>query len=68
MCLPFETNENPEKWPRRTVEVVGFATQDFTGSVGDRMKVAQMEVYSHATCNAKIDTLLKQNRECKSVY
>ena len=65
ICLPYESNEIPEKWQRRTVEVVGFATEDFSGSVGDQMKVAEMEVFSHETCNGKLDTLLAQNKECK---
>ena len=68
ICLPYETNENPQKWSKRTIEVIGFATKDFSGSVADRMKVAEMEVYSHATCNDKIDTLLKENKECKFIY
>ena len=63
--MPYESNQNEKKWQRRTVEVVGFATEDFTGSVGDRMKVAEMEVFSHATCNGKLDTLLRKNKECK---
>ena len=47
------------------MEVVGFATKDFSGSVGDQMKVAEMEIFSLATCNGKLDALLKQNKECK---
>ena len=65
ICLPFETNEIADKWERRTVEVIGFATKDFIGSKADIMKVAEMEVFSQATCNRKLNKLLEQNRECK---
>ena len=66
--MPYETNEIANKWEKKTVEVVGFApSSDFTDSYskGDRMKVASLEVFSQATCNDKLDNLLKLNRECK---
>ena len=65
MCLPTASNENTNKWENRRVEVVGFATQDFSGTKGDTMKVANMDVFTQSTCNAKLDKKLEKNKECK---
>ena len=65
ICLPTESNEDPQKWKNRKVEVVGFATDDFSGTKGDTMKVANMDVFTQSTCNAKLDKKLKQNDDCK---
>ena len=61
-----ETNEIADKWQGKTVEVIGFATTDFVGSKADSMKVAEMEVFSQAICNNKLNTVLEQNKKCKS--
>ena len=66
ICLPYETNEIADKWQGKTVEVIGFATTDFVGSKADSMKVAEMEVFSQAICNNKLNTVLEQNKKCKS--
>ena len=47
------------------MEVVGFATQDFSYSKGDTMKVANMDVFTQSTCNAKLEKKLEKNKECK---
>ena len=66
ICLPYETNEIADKWQGKTIEVIGFATTDFVGSKADSMKVAEMEVFSQAICNNKLNTVLEQNKKCKS--
>ena len=65
VCLPTTSNEDTEKWENRKVEVVGYATQDFSGTKGDTMKVANMDVFTQSTCNAKLDEKLEKNKECK---
>ena len=65
LCLPTTSNEDPKKWQNRKVEVVCFATKDFSGSRGDVMKVAELDVFTQRKCNAKLDAKLKQNKECK---
>ena len=67
VCLPFESNENPKKWENRNVNVVGFATQDFSGTKGDRMKVASMNVFTQTKCNDLLNQKLDVNRECKYI-
>ena len=47
------------------MEVLGFATQDFSGTKGDTLKVASMDVFTQSTCNAKLEKKLTQNKECK---
>ena len=66
ICLPFESNGNHEKWQNRNVEIVGFATQDFTGSKGDVMKVAEVDIFSRSKCNTELDKELDKNKACKS--
>ena len=61
----LQSNEDPNKWENRRVEVVGFATQDFSYSKGDTMKVANMDVFTQSTCNAKLEKKLEQNQKCK---
>ena len=68
ICLPFETNEDPKKWENRNVEVVGFATKDFSGTTGDIMRVATMNVFTQETCNAVLDQKLETNDLCKYIY
>ena len=65
MCLPTESNEDPKKWENRKVEVLGFATQDFSGTKGDTLKVASMDVFTQSTCNAKLEEKLEKNKKCK---
>ena len=65
VCLPTSSNEDPNKWENRRVEVLGFATQDFSYSKGDTMKVANMDVFTQSTCNAKLEKKLEQNKKCK---
>ena len=47
------------------MEVLGFATQDFSGTKGDTLKVASMDVFTQSTCNDKLEKKLAQNKECK---
>ena len=42
ICLPHQSNEDPDKWLNRKVEVLGYATKDFSGSKGDVMRAAEM--------------------------
>ena len=65
LCLPFESNEDPNKWKNTEVEVVGFATQDFSNSKGDRMKVAKMRVFTQDECNIEREAELMTINECK---
>ena len=67
ICLPFETNEDPKKWKNRNVEVVGFATKDFSGTTGDIMRVATMNVFTQETCNTVLDQKLEINDLCKYI-
>ena len=67
ICLPTTSNDNPQKWKGKTVEVIGFApsTGDFSGTRGERMKVAEMEVFTQTTCNVKLEQKLINHEECK---
>ena len=65
LCLPISSNEDPKKWENRNVDVVGFATQDFSGTTGDIMRVATMKVFTLATCNDILHKKLEINDECK---
>ena len=67
ICLPYVTNEDAKRWENRNVEVVGFATKDFSGTKGQRMKVANMNVFTQATCNAVLDQRLDENEVCKYI-
>ena len=64
ICLPTKSNDNPEKWKNRIVETVGYATDDFSGTRGDRMKVARMTVFEQSTCNANLEKKLEDNKAC----
>ena len=68
VCLPYESNEDPNRWKDKSVEVVGFATQDFSGSKGDTIKAAHMTVFSQSKCNKKLDTKLESNKQCKFAF
>ena len=68
VCLPITTNEDQNKWKNRRVEVLGFATQDFSGTRGDIMRAAEMDVFTQPKCNAKLDKKLQDNKNCKCVY
>ena len=67
LCLPTSSNEDPKKWENRRVEILGFAasTSDFSYSKGDRMKVAQMDVFTQKTCNAILEKKLEDNVKCE---
>ena len=66
VCLPIESNANPEKWDERKVEVLGFSTKDKAQNVrGDRLKIAEMTAFSHTKCNAKLEKELQLVKNCK---
>ena len=65
LCLPFESNEDPNKWKNFEVEVLGFATQDFSYTKGDRMKVAKMRVFTQNECNIEREIELTRIKNCK---
>ena len=66
ICLPTESNVDTKKWNGENVDVVGFAVSDFAGTKGDRMKVANMEIYTQDYCNARLQDKLNKHKECKS--
>ena len=55
ICIATQTKDDPNKWQNATVEVLGYATQDNTGSNGIDLKSAKLQVFSQKTCNEKID-------------
>ena len=67
VCLPFESKNDPNRWKDRKVEVVGYATKDFSGSKGDVMKAAHMTVFTQSKCNNKLDDKLTKNKNCKYI-
>ena len=68
VCLPTSSNVDAKKWENRRAEILGFApsTSDFSGSKGDSMKVAHMDVLTQETCNALLEKKLDDNEKCKS--
>ena len=67
ICLPTSSSDDPKRWENRRVEILGFAasTSDFSNSKGDRMKVAQMDVFTQKKCNVILDQKLEDNKKCK---
>ena len=67
VCLPTTSNEDPNKWKNRHVEVLGFAATnyDFSGSKGDVLKVAEMDVFTQSQCNVKLKEKFENNQKCK---
>ena len=65
MCIATKSNEDPKKWENTPVDVLGFATQDFTNSKGINLKSAELNVFSQETCNKKLAENLVKFKECK---
>ena len=60
ICLPYESNEDPDKWLNRKTEVLGFATKDYSSSEGDVLRAAGMTIFNQTTCNVSLDKKLQQ--------
>ena len=67
VCLPISSNEDPNKWDKRKVEVLGYATQDFSNTRGDIMRAAEMDVFTQPKCNEKLEKKLQDNKDCKCI-
>ena len=65
MCLPFEASEDPLFWNEKPVEVLGYATRDFSGSKGDLLKNADMFTFTQDVCNKKIEKAMDDSQKCK---
>ena len=65
VCIATASNEDPKRWEDTPVEVLGFATQDFTNSKGINLKSAKLNVFSQDTCNDKLALKLETVKECE---
>lgn len=65
ICLPVESNTNPFKWNEENVEVLGFATQDLSGTRAESMKVANVFVFTQDKCNSVLEEKLHISTLCK---
>ena len=65
ICIATKSNDNPEKWLNKPVEVLGFATKDDSGSGGTSLKSAKVQIFSQKTCNAKLEKKLATVKACK---
>ena len=66
MCLPVESNTDPNKWEGVKVEVLGFSTKDSSSRIrGDRLKVSEMAVFSTSKCNDKLKFEIDTINQCK---
>merc|ERR1711971_792347 len=54
LCIATKTNNDPQKWQNKTIEVLGFATKDDSGTVGVSLKSASMTVFTQKTCEKKL--------------
>ena len=64
LCLPFEANEDPQFWNENPVEVLSYATQDFSGTKADSLESIDMFTFTQDDCNTKIEKALDKYQKC----
>jgi hypothetical protein len=66
ICLPVNSNTDPNKWRDQDVDILGFSTLDKgeSSNRGDRLKIATMTVYNQTTCNSKLNIALEEVKKC----
>ena len=69
ICLPVNSNTDPNKWRDQNVDILGFSTLNKGESTnrGDRLKVATMTIFNHTACNSKLQLQLNKVQKCKSL-
>ena len=69
ICLPVNSNTDPNKWRDQNVDILGFSTLDKGESTnrGDRLKVATMTIFNYTACNSKLQLQLNKVQKCKSL-
>ena len=68
LCIPVESNEDPKRWEDEEVEILGFATRDFSYSKADTLKAARVFAFTQQKCNIKLEEKLKKIEECKFLF
>ena len=63
ICVPEEPTDDPNKWERETVDVIGYAYSGFT--VNNNLKETEMKVLNSQFCDEKVKEKIELARKGK---
>ena len=63
ICVPEESTDDPNKWERETVDVIGYAYSGFT--VNNNLKETEMKVLNSQFCDEKVKEKIELARKGK---
>ena len=52
ICIPEEPHDDPDKWKRQSVDVIGYADSELT--LNNNLKETEMQIYSRKLCDEKV--------------
>ena len=61
ICVPEEPHNDPNKWERQTLDVIGYAYSGFT--VNNNLKETEMQVLNNEFCNDKVREKIEEAKK-----
>ena len=52
ICVPEEPHDDPDKWERQSVDVIGYAYSGFT--INNNLKETEMRILNREFCDEKV--------------
>ena len=59
--IPEEPHNDPNKWERQTLDVIGYAYSGFT--VNNNLKETEMQVLNNEFCNDKVREKIEEAKK-----
>ena len=63
ICVPEEPHDDPDKWERATVDVIGYAHSDST--INNNLKETEMQILDRESCDEKVMEKIELGRKGK---
>ena len=63
ICVPEEPHDDPDKWERQSVDVIGYAYSGFT--INNNLKETEMRILNREFCDEKVMEKIELGRKGK---
>ena len=63
ICVPEEAHNDPNKWERQSVDVIGYAYSGFT--VNNNLKETEVKILNNELCNDKVREKIEAGKKGK---
>ena len=61
ICIPEEPHDDPDKWERVSVDVIGYASSGTT--INNNLKVTQMQILNREFCDGEVMEKIEEGKK-----